>query len=135
MKKRLFWLGLGICLATGPVTGGPGKYRTQRSPALAVTLSLVPGGGQAYNRKFLKAGVLFCGAIGLGVARQLTEEPELRDTVSWWLVGLYFYNLVDAYVDAHLAGFDEELDENIIPPQRQREAEAVPSGPQIENNK
>jgi hypothetical protein len=86
-----------------------------KSPTKAVLYSLVPGGGQWYNGKYGKAVLLFCGAAALTTVRTYGPDRQTRENASWWLVGLYIYNLLDAYVDAHLYHFDEQLGEEITP--------------------
>ncbi|UCH35063.1 MAG: hypothetical protein JSV65_01555 [Armatimonadota bacterium] len=71
--------------------------KERRSPAVAVLLSLLPGLGQMYNGQMLK-GVLVLGAfllIAIGEGPILGwEHTGLNTTL---LVGLYFWNLFDAY--------------------------------------
>jgi hypothetical protein len=108
-----FW-----CLwpAACPAQTADTSVRAVSSPRTAVLLSLVPGGGQWYNRKYLKAVVVGGAALSLGVARHYESDRTVREDFSWWLVGLYIYNLLDAYVDAHLTGFDQEINADIVRP-------------------
>jgi hypothetical protein len=40
---------------------------------------------------------------------QYSEHFDTRQTLMWWAIVAALYGLVDAYVDAHLADFDEPL--------------------------
>ena len=79
-----------------------------RNPGLAWKLSVVPGVGQLYNGKYLKA-IGFMGAEYFTVNRLLilTDENRigLRNTYAWWVFGLFAWNMLDAYVDAQLSTF------------------------------
>ena len=79
-----------------------------RNPSLAWKLGIVPGLGQIYNGKYFKAAG-FIGAEYFTVNRFLIlrtgTRTGLRNTYAWWIFGLYVWNIVDAYVDAHLSTF------------------------------
>lgn len=92
-----------------------------KSPGKAVIRSaLLPGLGQWYNEQRFKAVLVLGGELGLianavylnqkAVQSQTTWEKEFyvnnRSLSLWWFVGIYFLNLLDAYVDAHLWNFD-----------------------------
>jgi hypothetical protein len=108
----------------------PGK-----STGLAMLLSAVlPGAGQVYNESYWKAplvlglGVYFAaefirnnryaddyrqlylaspGDPNAAAYKGLREDyKNLRDANAWYFVILYVLNIVDAYVDASLYGFD-----------------------------
>ena len=79
-----------------------------RKPSLAWKLGLIPGAGQIYNGKYLKA-IGFIGSEYFAIS-QLTKLQEqnkigLRNTYGWWVFGLFIWNILDAYVDAHLSSF------------------------------
>lgn len=110
-------------------------------PGRAAFQSLVlPGFGQAANRKWIKAvgfagaygGLLFWGislnqdkqeAMGrlhAGAAeelRQLQNEVDILEdqrNAKFWFVGLtMLLSMADAYVDAHLSGFDQRIDAEV----------------------
>ena len=79
-----------------------------RNPSLAWKLSMIPGVGQLYNGKYFKA-VGFIGAEYFAVSRliELNDEKRigLRNTYGWWVIGLFVWNMLDAYVDAQLSTF------------------------------
>ena len=79
-----------------------------RNPGLAWKLGVIPGMGQWYNGKYIKA-IGFMGAEYFAVSRFIELEKEnrigLRNTYGWWVFGLFVWNMLDAYVDAHLSTF------------------------------
>ena len=106
-----------------------------RDPGLAALFSgLVPGGGQTYNGRYVKAGfflaaeaaVMYYALDNNSKAQDLwdsrdnmeTDTPEWtqagqdyeayvndRNLLLWVFVGLHVVNVLDAFVDAHLSGF------------------------------
>ena len=79
-----------------------------KNPSLAWKLSFVPGLGQIYNKKYIKA-IGFLGAEYF-VIKRLIEYEKIdrigkRNTYAWWTFGIYVLNILDAYVDAHLSTF------------------------------
>lgn len=122
----------------------PVGAKPKRSPMGALLRSVaVPGWGQYYNRKLLKSAVIF-GAESyciyraaywwvkaedqydkvrdfppsqqpLEFNRYLTYRSNRNDYL--WLTGItVFVSMFDAYVDAHLAGFDVDLTPEFQPP-------------------
>jgi len=96
-----------------------------RSPTGAMIRSLIiPGWGQVYNKKYVKAILIFCAESGLLAnsiylnqkykASKTELEREFyinnRNLSNWWLVGVILFSMADAFVDAHLADFDESPD-------------------------
>ena len=79
-----------------------------RNPSLAWKLGMIPGVGQLYNGKYLKA-IGFIGAEYFVVSRfiELNDGKRigLRNTYGWWVMGLFVWNILDAYVDAQLSTF------------------------------
>ena len=79
-----------------------------RNPKIAWKLGLIPGLGQLYNGKYLKA-VGFIAAEYFAVSNYKTYNKDnrirRRNTYAWWVFGLYVWNILDAYVDAHLSTF------------------------------
>ena len=79
-----------------------------RNPGLAWKLGVIPGMGQLYNGKYIKA-IGFMGAEYFAVSRFIELDKEnrigLRNTYGWWVFGLFVWNMLDAYVDAQLSTF------------------------------
>ena len=79
-----------------------------RNPELAWKLSVIPGMGQLYNGKYIKA-IGFMSAEYFAVSRLIELKTEnrigLRNTYGWWVFGLFVWNMLDAYVDAQLSTF------------------------------
>ena len=79
-----------------------------RDPKIAWKLSFIPGFGQLYNGKYMKALGFMAGeyiAVSNFNKYSKLNRIEMRNTYAWWIVGLYVWNLVDSYVDAHLSTF------------------------------
>jgi len=103
------------------------KIRTPQKAAYYALLC--PGGGQLYNKKYLKAGILFGAEIYAGVkfnkyrvdyryynvdlAFPKHQYLEKRNKSAWWIGFIYIYGLIDAIVDAHLQSFDEIMSEDL----------------------
>ena len=101
-----------------------------KNPRQAFLFSLVPGGGQFYNQKYIK-GSLVMGLETLAFYSWLenskiyknydSEEYSLRQNrylekrnkYAWWVIFLYFYSMIDAMVDAHLSPFDDIMSTSI----------------------
>ena len=79
-----------------------------KNPDIAWKLSFIPGLGQIYNKKYLKA-IVFASTEAYAVSRFILLKNEnkigLRNTYAWWIFGLYVWNILDAYVDSHLSTF------------------------------
>ena len=79
-----------------------------RNPGLAWKLGVIPGMGQLYNGKYIKA-IGFMSAEYFAVNRFIELENNdsigLRNTYGWWVFGLFVWNMLDAYVDAQLSTF------------------------------
>ncbi|MEZ4648685.1 MAG: hypothetical protein R3E97_07830 [Candidatus Eisenbacteria bacterium] len=88
---------------------------------------LVPGWGQWSNGKRVKAGAFFLteGYFFYRAARAAQKEWDLEDQgldaealswneerrdYTWWLLFVVILSMGDAYVDAHLRGFDAEFE-------------------------
>ena len=79
-----------------------------RDPKIAWKLSFIPGLGQLYNGKYMKALGFMTGeyiAVSNFNKYSNLNRIEMRNTYAWWIIGLYVWNLVDSYVDAHLSTF------------------------------
>lgn len=107
----------------------------KKYPLTAGALScLLPGGGQFYNGKLIKSGVVFAlegSLIGLAVYHHLEAEKnydkykidpnlntyfyqeyvkyyERRQSDFFWIGTVVFLSAIDAYIDAHLFDFDDK---------------------------
>ena len=79
-----------------------------RNPKLSWKLSVIPGLGQLYNGKYMKAiGFVVGEYIAVSNFNEYKESNHigLRNTYAWWIFGLYVWNILDAYVDAQLSTF------------------------------
>ena len=79
-----------------------------RNPKIAWKLGFIPGLGQLYNGKYLKAFGFVAGEyIALSRFNEFknNESIGLRNTYAWWIIGLYIWSILDAYVDAQLSTF------------------------------
>jgi len=101
-----------------------------KNPRKAFLFSLVPGGGQFYNQKYIK-GSLVMGLETLALYSWLDNSKiyknydsekyslrqsrylEKRNKYAWWVIFLYFYSMIDAMVDAHLSPFDDIMSTSI----------------------
>tara|TARA_B100000315_G_scaffold47101_1_gene41877 strand:+ start:1055 stop:1531 length:477 start_codon:yes stop_codon:yes gene_type:complete len=96
----------------------------EKSPKKAVLHSLIPGGGQLYNGKYVKAVILFGAEVFViykfienrDIYNKWTEDEyslsheryrQKRNKYAWWIGFVYIYGLLDALVDSHLSTFEE----------------------------
>jgi hypothetical protein len=99
-------------------TSAPAVKAVRKSPTKAMIRSLlVPGWGQFYNGKKFKGTFVAAAEIGSAVAffvrrdqinheAQLAGQPPKRNFFLLSTLGIVFYSVVDAFVDAHLDDFD-----------------------------
>ena len=136
-----------LCLVSSFLLGKthPDTSDSIKSPKNAALSSIIPGGGQLYNGKIFKAGLILAGEV-LAIVNwhnnsQLyssfddannNDYPlpkyrylEKRNKYVWWIGFIYIYGLIDAIVDAHLRPFEdvmsEELDNNQNPIEKKKE--------------
>ena len=79
-----------------------------RNPKLAWKIALIPGMGQLYNGKYLKSfGTIATEyfAIEKFIYYKDLNKIGMRNTYAWWIIGIYFWSILDAYVDAQLSTF------------------------------
>ncbi|MFC1620362.1 DUF5683 domain-containing protein [Candidatus Neomarinimicrobiota bacterium] len=90
-------------------------------PRTALLLGLIPGGGQLYNRKWVKAALIM--AMDGYAITQFQQSRELfsdyhdlhpdavnpymdrRNRNAWRIMLFYLLGVLDGYVDAHLSTF------------------------------
>mgnify|MGYP000090132812 CR=1 FL=1 len=80
-----------------------------KDPQLAWKLSIVPGLGQIYNEKYLKGSFFFLSEVIL--LRNISiysADITMRNSLMWLAIGLYAYNIIDAYIDAELNTFSNK---------------------------
>ena len=137
-----------ICFSFSLLQGEahPDTSTSIKSPKKAASSALVfPGGGQLYNGKIIKAGLILAGEVIAIInwhknsqlyssydANNDAEFPlpkhrylEKRNKSVWWIGFIYIYGLIDAIVDAHLHPFEdvmaEELGNNQNPVEKKKE--------------
>jgi hypothetical protein len=93
-------------------------------PRTALLLGLIPGGGQLYNRKWVKAALIIA-MDGYAItqfqqSRQLFNDYHVlhpdavnrymdrRNRHAWRVLLFYLLGALDAYVDAHLSTFPSD---------------------------
>ena len=112
----------------------PDTSNSIKSPKKAASSALAfPGGGQLYNGKIIKAGLILAGEVIAIVnwynnsqlyssydADNDAEYPlpkhrylEKRNKSVWWFGFIYIYGLIDAIVDAHLHSFEDIMAEEL----------------------
>ena len=82
------------------------KIKEPKNPKLAWKLSIVPGLGQVYNEEYLKGFLFFSSEVAL--LRNISiysTDIAMRNSLAWMIIGIYIYNIIDAYVDAELSSF------------------------------
>lgn len=116
IKKAIF-----IILLFTFVFGQGSDSLNVKSPRRAALWSILPGGGQIYNGKYLKAGILITletlaiqQAIKNGSDYNSTGEDRYltrRNENAWWAFFFHVYGTLDAVVDGHLKPFNEIMSE------------------------
>ena len=131
--QKLHTIFVGLILAVFAITSGisqdvsPVDSSAIKTPGKALLFSIIPGGGQIYNQKPLKA-LLFAGVFAYFSLEYLNAEEIYQDDPTdhtlhrirndkIWLMGLtWTLNILDAYVDAQLWDFEQyEIDEGDLP--------------------
>ena len=94
-----------------------------KTPKKAALWSMLPGGGQIYNGKYLKAGIIIT-LESLAIWQSIengqnykidnTNNAYLtdRNKYAWWAFFIHVYGMLDAVVDRHLEPFDPIMDGN-----------------------
>jgi hypothetical protein len=137
IKVQFFSFGLALVLSSPNLLQGqvqspvrsPAQASGDQSPAFQSPRSAMlhsavfPGWGQWRNGQRFKAVLVFGGEAALAVNAAYLNQRAVRtrgderafyeDNRSlsiWWLFGVYFLNILDAYVDAQLRFFDTSTD-------------------------
>lgn len=74
---------------------------------------LLPGGGQFYTERYIPGIAIGSTEIALGYFAYKYHQDgqyEQRNSMLWWGLFVFGYSLADAYVGAHMYGFDIETD-------------------------
>ena len=129
--RILFVICLGFSFLLGETH--PDTSDSIKSPKNAALSSIIPGGGQLYNGKKIKAGLILTGEV-LAIVNWYNnsqlyssyddanndEYPlpkyrylEKRNKYVWWIGFIYIYGLIDAIVDAHLHPFEDVMAEEL----------------------
>ena len=78
-------------------------------------INFIPVLGQIQNKKYIKA-ILIGSAMTYSANKYIdyskNDNISKRNTYAWWMLGLYFYGIIDAYVDGHFKNFPKKKDEN-----------------------
>ena len=76
--------------------------------------NLIPVIGQIKNKKYLKAGILAGSqlyATQKFIIHNDKNQIAKRNTYAWWIISLYFYGIIDAYVDYNFKNFPKQNEE------------------------
>lgn len=100
-------------------------------PRTALLMGLIPGGGQIYNRAWVKALIVVTAESYYVYQFQLNRDRfsnfddtlplsqgrylEKRNKYAWWVALVYLWGMMDAYVDAHLEGFPPDTSYQLSP--------------------
>ena len=74
-------------------------------------VDFIPIKGQIKNKKYVKAGILAL-TQSYSVYKYLEYKKDgniaKRNTYAWWVLGIYFYGIIDSYVDHNFKNFPTE---------------------------
>ena len=84
-----------------------------KTPKKAALWSILPGGGQIYNGKYLKAGIIITleslaiwQSIENGQNYKIDKSNDTyltdRNKYAWWAFFIHIFGMLDANVDRHL---------------------------------
>ena len=107
-----------------------------KTPQKAALWSILPGGGQIYNGKYIKAGIIITleslaiwqsvengSSYDHNITNDGTNESYLtdRNKYAWWAFFIHIYGLLDAIVDRHLEPFNQIMEGDIIEEEKTEE--------------
>jgi len=108
-----------------------------KTPKKAALWSLLPGGGQIYNGKYVKAGIIITlESLALWQSIEngkkynddnLDSQLNDRNKFAWWAFLVHIYGTLDAVVDGHLKPFNEMMDDKSLEEVTEKE-ETQPNG-------
>ena len=131
--KQILFLGLLSTLTLGQSEAqGQVDSSSVKSPGKAMLFSTIPGGGQLYNQRMVKAAI-FATAFGYYAYEYSKANQEYQDNKNdltlhrsrndkiWMMSLIWTLNLIDAYVDAQLWDFGKyEIDEDPPPESKKK---------------
>ena len=96
-----------------------------KTPKKAALWSILPGGGQIYNGKYLKAGIIITleslaiwQSIENGQNYKNDNSIDLyltdRNKYAWWAFFVHIYGMLDAIVDSHLEPFNQIMEGDVL---------------------
>lgn len=96
-----------------------------KTPKKAALWSIIPGGGQIYNEKYLKAGIIITleslaiwQSIENGKNYNIENSNDTylinRNKFAWWAFFIHIYGMLDAVVDSHLEPFDQIMEGDVL---------------------
>ncbi len=109
-----------------------------KTPKKAALWSILPGGGQIYNGKYLKAGIIIT-MESLAIWQSIENGKNynidnLNDTYlkdrnkyAWWAFFVHIFGLLDAVVDSHLEPFNQIMEGEVLE-EKTLEKENPPNG-------
>jgi len=109
-----------------------------KTPKKAALWSILPGGGQIYNGKYLKAGIIITlESLAIGQSVENGKNYEInnsndtylqnRNKFAWWAFFVHIYGMLDAVVDSHMKPFGKIM-ENESPEEINLDREVEPNG-------
>lgn len=144
LSDTLLFDGMGLLEHSQPVTSDINfEKKLRQNPTAGLFKSMfVPGWGQLGNRRYTKA-LIFAGldawfigaaihyggqasdfrdrfdlATDLDARRELydlyLDRKDERNKFTWFAVIITFISMFDAYVDAHLSGYPQKIEENSL---------------------
>lgn len=109
-----------------------------KTPKKAALWSIIPGGGQIYNGKYLKAGIIITleslaiwQSIENGKNYNIDNSNDMylinRNKFAWWAFFIHIYGMLDAVVDSHLEPFNQIMEGDVFE-EKTTEEELPPNG-------
>lgn len=109
-----------------------------KTPKKAALWSIIPGGGQIYNGKYLKAGIIITleslaiwQSIENGKNYNIDNSNDMylinRNKFAWWAFFIHIYGMLDAVVDSHLEPFNQIMEGDVLE-EKTTEEELPPNG-------
>ena len=108
-KEILFFIFFISFIHSSEVLNYENDVLDHKDPNIAWKLSIIPGLGQVYNEKYIKGSLFFVSELSLiNNISIYSADIAMRNSLMWVAIGLYAYNIIDAYVDAELNTFDNK---------------------------